>query len=35
MRNKDILDKEQEDTKPVTSIVDEEPGYTRSGTRRF
>ena len=35
MRNQNILDKEQEDTKPVTSIVDEEHGYTRSGKRRY
>ena len=34
MRTKDILDQEQGDTKPVTSVVDEEPEYTRSGTRR-
>ena len=35
MRNQNILDQEQGDTKPVTSTVDEEPGYTRSGTRRY
>ena len=35
MRNPDILDQEQGDTKQVTSVVDEDPEYTRSGTRRY
>ena len=29
MRNQNILDQKQGDTKPVTSVVDEEQGYTR------
>ena len=29
MRNQNILDQEQGDNKPVTSVVNEEPEYTR------